>query len=190
MSVNVKRFFKLNFANAVTFVRIGIVIPLFFLLTADQAWSKWLAVALFFLGCFTDYADGVIARNFNQVTELGKILDPIADKLLIGSTLLLLAGVGLIHSYHLVAGVIILCREFLVSGLREWLSTLKVSLPVTRLAKWKTTLQMIAIGTIMLGHQDTLGTDFLTLGLAMLWVSAMLTIFTGYAYVKRTIASV
>src|SRR6188472_2012301 len=119
-------------------------------------WLRWVALAFFIAAGVTDILDGYLARIWGQQSSLGRMLDPIADKLLVASSLLLLAAGEIIHGWSLLAAVIILCREILVSGLREYLAELRVSVPVTRLAKWKTVAQMVAIGFLIAGEAGDL----------------------------------
>ena len=109
-------------------------------------WLRWVALAVFIAAGVTDYLDGYYARIWDQQSAFGRMLDPIADKLLVASCLLMLAADNIIHGWTLWAAIVILCREILVSGLREYLAGLRVSVPVTKLAKWKTTIQLVAIG--------------------------------------------
>src|SRR5580704_8215009 len=115
-------------------------------------WLRWVALAVFIAAGITDYLDGYIARIWDQHSAFGRMLDPIADKLLVASCLLILAADGTINNWSLWAAVVILCREILVSGLREYLAALRVSVPVTKLAKWKTTAQLVAIGFLLAGQ--------------------------------------
>src|SRR3979409_298814 len=112
-------------------------------------WLRWVALAVFIAAGITDYLDGYYARIWDQQSAFGRMLDPIADKLLVASCLLILAGDNSIHGWTLWAAIVILCREILVSGLREYLAALRVSVPVTKLAKWKTTIQLVAIGFLI-----------------------------------------
>src|SRR3974377_146266 len=114
-------------------------------------WLRWVALALFIAAAITDFLDGYFARSLGQQSSFGRMLDPIADKLLVSSCLLMLAADETIKGWSLWAAIVILCREILVSGLREYLAELRVSGPVTRLAKWKTTVQLIAIGFLIAG---------------------------------------
>ena len=146
-------------------------------------WLRWVAVAIFIAAAVTDYLDGYYARIWNQQSAFGRMLDPIADKLLVASCLLMLAADGIIHGWSLWAAIVILCREILVSGLREYLAALRVSVPVTKLAKWKTTVQLIAIGFLLAGPAgDEVVPMVSMIGLALLWASAILTMYTGYDY--------
>lgn len=144
---------------------------------------RWVALGVFIAAAVTDFFDGYYARIWDQQSALGKMLDPIADKLLVASCLLMLAADGIIHGWTLWAAIVILCREILVSGLREYLAALRVSVPVTKLAKWKTTVQLVAIGFLLAGEAGDLVFPFVTqIGLLLLWVSAILTIYTGWDY--------
>lgn len=146
-------------------------------------WLRWLALAIFAAAAVSDFLDGYFARIWARQSSLGRMLDPIADKLLVGSCLLMLAAESTIHGWALVAAVIILCREILVSGLREYLAELRVSIPVTRLAKWKTTLQLIAVGFLICGEAgDAVIPGVTRIGIALLWLSALFTLYTGWDY--------
>ncbi len=129
--------------------------------------------------------DGYLARIWKQTSTIGRMLDPIADKLLVSAILLLLAVDGTIAGWTLWAAIIILCREILVSGLREYLAELKVSVPVSRLAKWKTTAQMIALAFLLAGPAGDKIMPYVTeIGIVLLWASALLTLYTGWDYFK------
>ena len=148
-------------------------------------WLRWLALAVFIAAAVTDILDGYLARAWEQVSSLGRLLDPIADKLLVASCLLMLAAEGTIRGWTLFAAVVILCREILVSGLREYLAELRVSVPVTRLAKWKTTAQLVAIGFLIAGEAgDRVLPGITQFGIFLLWASAILTLYTGYDYMR------
>jgi len=180
-----------NLPNLLTFGRIAAV-PLIvacFFFDGDRA--KWIAVGLFVLAAISDFFDGYLARLWKQQSSLGRMLDPIADKLLVAAVLLMLTAVRTIDDFHVIAAVIILLREVLVSGLREYLAELQVSVPVTKLAKWKTTLQMVAIGFLLANGAGDKIFPFTTLvGLIGLWVSALLTLYTGYDYLKAGLTHV
>jgi cardiolipin synthase len=146
---------------------------------------RWIAVAIFIAAGVTDFLDGYFARIWGQQSTLGRMLDPIADKLLVASCLLMLAADGTITGVSLWAAIVILCREILVSGLREYLAELRVSVPVTRLAKWKTALQLVAVGFLLAGDAgDTIVPVVTPIGLALLWLSAILTLYTGWDYFR------
>ena len=148
-------------------------------------WLRWVALAVFITAAVTDILDGYLARMWEQQSSLGRMLDPIADKLLVASCLLMLAAEEIIHGWSLLAAVIILCREILVSGLREYLAELRVSVPVTRLAKWKTIGQMVAVGFLIAGEAgDRMVPGITQAGIFLLWASALLTLYTGYDYMR------
>ena len=149
--------------------------------------ARWSALIIFVVASLTDFLDGYLARIWQQTSNIGRMLDPIADKLLVATCLLLLAADTdkTIAGWSLWAAIIILCREILVSGLREYLAELKVSVPVTWIAKWKTTIQMIAIAFLLAGSAGDKVFEYTTQsGLAMLWAAALITLYTGYAYFR------
>jgi cardiolipin synthase len=148
-------------------------------------WLRWVALAIFITAGVTDFFDGYFARAWGQHSTFGRMLDPIADKLLVASCLLMLAANGTIKGWSLWAAIVILCREILVSGLREYLAELRVSVPVTRLARWKTTGQLVAVGFLILGDAgDRILPVVTPIGLTLLWLSALLTLYTGYDYFR------
>jgi cardiolipin synthase len=148
-------------------------------------WLRWVALAIFIAAGVTDILDGYFARMWGQQSSLGRMLDPIADKLLVSSCLLMLAAEETIRGWSLLAAVVILCREILVSGLREFLAELRVSVPVTRLAKWKTTVQLVAVGFLIAGEAGDAVLPVTTdIGLALLWISALVTLYTGWDYMR------
>jgi cardiolipin synthase (CMP-forming) len=146
---------------------------------------RWVALTIFIAAGVTDFFDGYLARAWSQQSTFGRMLDPIADKLLVASCLLMLAANNTFNGLTLWAAIVILCREILVSGLREYLAGLRVSVPVTRLAKWKTTVQLVAIGFLIAGRAGDeimpLTTD---IGLLLLWISAVVTLYTGWDYFR------
>ncbi len=151
-------------------------------------WLRWVALGLFIAAGITDFLDGYFARSWDQQSSLGRMLDPIADKLLVSSCLLMLAADETIRGWSLFAAIIILCREILVSGLREYLAELRVSVPVSRLAKWKTTWQLVAIGFLLAGEAGDLIFPFTTqTGLVLLWLSAIVTLYTGWDYLRASL---
>ncbi len=148
-------------------------------------WLRWAALFIFIAAAVTDFLDGYFARVWEQQSSLGRMLDPIADKLLVASCLLMLAAEETIRGWTLLAAVVILCREILVSGLREYLAELRVGVPVTRLAKWKTTAQMVAIGFLIAGEAGDRVVPVVTqIGIGLLWASALITLYTGYDYMR------
>ncbi|HPG89633.1 MAG TPA: CDP-diacylglycerol--glycerol-3-phosphate 3-phosphatidyltransferase [Hyphomicrobium sp.] len=175
--------------NILTYGRIAAVPVLAALLFFyDGPGSRWAAFAIFVAACITDWLDGYLARIWQQQSNLGRMLDPIADKLLVGATLLLLVYTRDITDWSVWAALIILSREILVSGLREFLAELNVKVHVTQLAKWKTAFQFIALAMILAGPAaDVLVPGVTEAGLVFLWLAAILTLFTGYDYLKAGI---
>lgn len=150
--------------------------------------SRWVALAIYAVAAITDFFDGYLARAWHQQSAIGRMLDPIADKLLVASCLLVLVDDETIRNWTVIAAVIILCREILVSGLREFLAELRVSVPVTRLAKWKTTAQLVALGFLIAGPAgDKVFEANTTVGIVLLWVAALLTLYTGFDYFRAGI---
>lgn len=148
-------------------------------------WLRWVALAVFIAAGVTDFLDGYYARAWDQQSAFGRMLDPIADKLLVSSCLLMLAADDTIKGWSLWAAIVILCREILVSGLREYLAALHVRVPVSQLAKWKTTVQLVAIGFLIAGEAGQVILPQTTLiGLTLLWISALLTLYTGWDYFR------
>ncbi len=175
--------------NVLTYGRIAAVpavVASWFFIPGDL--GRWIALAFYAAACFTDWLDGYLARAWHQQSSLGRMLDPIADKLLVGATLLLLVHVNTIDGWNIWAALIILCREILVSGLREYLAELNVKISVTRLAKWKTTLQMVALGVLLAGPSgDKVFPGITEAGMVLLWTAALLTLHTGYDYLKAAV---
>jgi cardiolipin synthase len=152
---------------------------------SEQGSMRWAALALFIAAAITDFLDGYLARALEQQSSLGQMLDPIADKLLVAAVLMMLVADHTVTSYSLSAAIIILSREILVSGLREYLARLEVSIPVSRIAKWKTALQLVALGFLIAGPTgDAVLPGTLSFGLALLWLSALLTLYTGLDYLR------
>jgi cardiolipin synthase len=173
----------LNFANILTMSRIAAIPAIVgFMLVPGLVWH-WIALALFILACVTDWFDGYVARRLDQVSPLGRFLDPIADKLVVAAVLLILVSIRHIDGWAILAALIILCREILVSGLREFLAELRVGVPVSLLAKWKTAVQMIALGFLIVAKATyDLPINAMLVGEILLWIAAGLTLFTGYDY--------
>lgn len=176
--------------NILTYARI-IAVPLvvlcFFIEGSLQSsdTARWGALAIFIIASVTDFFDGYLARIWKQTSTIGRMLDPIADKLLVSACLLLLAADQTIAGWTLWAAIIILCREILVSGLREYLAELKVSVPVSRLAKWKTTIQMVAVAFLLAGPAGDKIVPIITiLGIVLLWSAALITLYTGWDYFR------
>ena len=188
----------LSLPNILTYARIAaipvVVACVFWESILDgPIWLRWVALAVFIAAGITDYLDGYYARILDQHSAFGRMLDPIADKLLVASCLLMLAADNSIHGWTLWAAIVILCREILVSGLREYLAELRVSVPVTQLAKWKTAVQLVAVGFLLAGPAGDIvmsgwlsrPTDIITeTGIGLLWLSALVTLYTGYDYFR------
>lgn len=184
------RIMPFNLPNVLTLSRIAaipVIIACFWL----DGWmgrdgANWVAASLFALASITDYFDGWLARRWQQISKLGRFLDPIADKLLVAAVLMMLCGFGTLRGVHILAALIILCREVLVSGLREFLAELRIGVPVSKLAKWKTAIQMLALTVLLVGDAGPPWT--MTVGLVLLWAAAGLTLITGYDYLRSALA--
>ena len=179
-----------NIPNLLTYARIlavPLIVVCFFIegRLESSDFARWTGLGIFIVASITDYLDGYLARIWNQTSNIGRMLDPIADKLLVASVLLLMAADGTIAGWSLWAAITILCREILVSGLREYLAALKVSVPVTRIAKWKTTAQMFALAFLLAGPAGDKIVPYTTeMGITLLWIAAVLTFYTGYDYFR------
>ena len=170
-----------NLPNLLTISRIVVIPVIFLTIYIHSAWWYLIGGSLFIIAAITDYLDGYLARSRNELSAFGRLLDPIADKLLVVSALMIIVANGLVDNISYIPVVVILCREILVSGLREFLSEVRVGLPVTRLAKWKTGFQMTALSMILVGYM------FHNLGVILLWVAAVLTFVTGYQYFQKSL---
>ncbi|HRX36345.1 MAG TPA: CDP-diacylglycerol--glycerol-3-phosphate 3-phosphatidyltransferase [Aestuariivirga sp.] len=186
-----------NLPNILTYGRIVAVPVVAGLLMWDTYSARWAALAIFVLAAITDFLDGYLARLWKQQSSLGRMLDPIADKVLVAVVLLVLSASPILSGGHLWAAIIILSREVLVSGLREYLGELQVSVPVTKIAKWKTAVQLVAIGFLIAGPAGDgvvpYGTEYhivTWLGIGLLWIAAGLTLYTGYDYFRAGIRHV
>jgi cardiolipin synthase (CMP-forming) len=177
---------RFNLPNLLTYGRVlavpAVVACLFW---SNEFAMRWIALGIFILAAITDFLDGYLARALEQQSSLGRMLDPIADKLLVSAVLLMLVADHTIASFSIWAAIVILCREILVSGLREYLASLKVSVPVSRVAKWKTALQLVAQGFLIAGPAgEAILPGTIKIGLALLWIAAALTLYTGWDYMK------
>ena len=177
-----------NLPNVLTYGRlVAVPVVVAFLFWPAEDWARWTALAIYVLAAIPDFFDGYLARAWSQQSSLGRMLDPIADKLLVAAVLLVLAGDKTISGASLWAAIVILCREILVSGLREYLAELRVPVPVTAVAKWKTTVQLVALGFLIAGpagERVLPGTH--VIGIVLLWVAAILTLYTGWDYMKAS----
>ena len=178
--------------NILTVGRI-LIVPFFVLaFYLPGFYGDFTALILFLIASFTDFLDGMLARLLGEESKLGELLDPIADKIIVAAALILLVMDGTIRNYEVIAAIIILTREILVSGLREFLAKGKIKLPVSNLAKLKTVLQMISIALLLSGDTGNKIINFQdynaqTIGIVLLWLSAALTLFTGYEYMRKGI---
>ncbi|MGO9773554.1 MAG: CDP-diacylglycerol--glycerol-3-phosphate 3-phosphatidyltransferase [Roseiarcus sp.] len=177
-----------NLPNLLTYGRVAAVpLVVAFLFWPSEAWARWTALAIYGVAAITDFFDGYLARAWAQQSSLGRMLDPIADKLLVAAALLALTADRTIAGLSLWAAIVILCREILVSGLREYLAELHVPVPVTAVAKWKTTAQMIAIGFLIAGSAgEAVLPGSIMIGKVLLWIAAILTLYTGWDYMKAS----
>ena len=173
----------LNLPNKLTLLRIALIPVIGLLILIPYLWSAWAALAFYIIACVTDWLDGYLAREMKVASAFGRFLDPIADKLLVASLLLLLAGIGTLYGLWLVAAVVILFREILISGLREFLGPQNIVIHVSKLAKWKTASQMVALGFLIIG--DTIFNGGMLIGQILLTMSAILTAITGWEYLKQ-----
>ncbi|WP_106003879.1 CDP-diacylglycerol--glycerol-3-phosphate 3-phosphatidyltransferase [Magnetospirillum gryphiswaldense] len=170
--------------NLLTLSRI-VVIPLVILtFYIEGAWTHWAACALFVAAAITDWFDGWLARSWNQVSAFGRFLDPIADKLLVAAVLFMLVAFDRVSQWSELPALVILLREILVSGLREFLAEIRVGMPVTRLAKWKTGFQMVALPVLLVGQAGPAMIPVQAIGEGFLWVAAALTMITGWDYLR------
>ncbi len=178
--------------NILTIGRI-IIVPFFVLaFYLPGFYGDLTACVLFVIASFTDFLDGMLARMMGEESKLGELLDPIADKIIVATALILLVMSGTIKHYEVIAAIIILTREILISGLREFLARGQIKLPVTNLAKLKTFLQMVAIALLLTGETGSKILNFQdynaqTIGIILLWLSAFLTLYTGYEYLRKGI---
>jgi CDP-diacylglycerol--glycerol-3-phosphate 3-phosphatidyltransferase/cardiolipin synthase len=172
--------------NLLTLSRILAVPGLVWLMWSRNPWEWLAAFGLYTLAAVTDYFDGYLARAWGTVSKIGQFLDPIADKIMVAAVIVMLVDAQVLHGWSVIAGLIILLREIFVSGLREYLATLAVSMPVSRLAKWKTAAQLIALGALILVGVEPLlpWLPATEIGLVTLWFAAILTLITGYDYLR------
>ena len=183
---------KIKIPNYLTIGRI-IIVPIFvFTFYLPGFYGDVIPFALFVIASFTDFLDGLLARMFKEESKLGELLDPIADKIIVATALILLVMDGTIKNYEVIAAIIILTREILISGLREFLAKGQINMQVTSLSKLKTFIQMVSIAILLTGESGNKLISFQdynaqTIGIILLWLSAFLTLYTGYAYVRKGI---
>lgn len=175
---------KNNLANILTLARLlllPVIVALFYLEQSWGGWAAWLCFLLYIVAAITDWLDGYIARKYNQISAFGTFLDPISDKIFVGVLLVLLVQFGRLDGLWSIPVLIIFTREFLISGLREFLGPHNVQMPVTKLAKWKTASQMAALGFLIIGPYVAFT---LIVGQVLLLVAALLTVITGWGYLR------
>ena len=186
---------KIKIPNILTIGRI-IIVPFFVIsFFLPGFYGEIIPFLLFILASFTDFLDGLLARLYKEESKLGELLDPIADKIIVSAALILLVMNGTIQNYEVIAAIIILTREILISGLREFLADVQVKIPVSSLAKGKTFIQMFSIAILLTGETGNKIINFedynaQTVGIILLWLSAFLTLYTGYDYVRKGIEHV
>ena len=175
-----------SFPNILTLSRIAAIPLIIATFYIDSFIGNWIGLAVLIYAGATDFLDGFVARVMAQQSVLGQFLDPIADKLLVGSLLVMLVAFDRIPGVAVLPAIVILCREILVSGLREFLASLEISMPVSRLSQWKTTLQMIMLGFLLVGPAGPMFGNVSTteIGVIGLWMAAILTLITGYDYLR------
>lgn len=183
-----KNFMK-NLPNIITLSRLASLPVLLILMFVPQAWAAWTALILYTLGCITDYLDGYLARKMKIESAFGKFIDPIADKIFVITVILCLVATGKLAGIWVIPPLLIITREFLISGLREFLGPKNISVPVSKLAKWKTGLQMTSLGFLIVGiyGDPVLAFTFistLTWGHILIMLAALLTVHTGWDYLK------
>jgi len=186
---------KIKIPNILTIGRI-IIVPFFVIsFFLPGFYGEIIPFLLFILASFTDFLDGLLARLYKEESKLGELLDPIADKIIVSAALILLVMNGTIQNYEVIAAIIILTREILISGLREFLADVQIRIPVSSLAKGKTFIQMFSIAILLTGETGNKIINFedynaQTVGIILLWLSAFLTLYTGYDYVRKGIEHV
>jgi cardiolipin synthase len=170
--------------NLLTLSRILVIPALVGAFYLDRPLSNWVTAALFTAAGLTDYLDGYLARTWDQVTRFGRFLDPVADKVMVAAAIFMMVAFGPLTGWLVLPALVILCREIIVSGLREFLAGINVGVPVSRLAKWKTALQMVALGLLLWGEAGQPYVPTILIGSWALWIAAILTLITGYDYLR------
>lgn len=170
--------------NLLTLSRILVIPPIVALFFVDGDAPRWIALGLYTAACLTDFFDGYVARSMGQISKFGRFLDPVADKLLVAAVILMLVAAKRITGFVVLPALIILIREILVSGLREHLASISVGVPVSRLAKWKTMIQMFSLGFLIVYDASPWWIPSVWIGEVGIWVAAILTLITGYDYLR------
>lgn len=175
-----------NLPNLLTIGRLLSLPLLVAMMLLDSVWAAWAALAIYTLGCLTDWLDGYIARKFRMESAFGKFLDPVADKVFVATVLIALQANGHLPWWGCIPVILILCREFLVSGLREFFGPRNITFPVSNLAKWKTTIQMFSLGFLIMGeHGEAVYPLNIETGYVLLLAATILTLMTGWSYLKE-----
>jgi cardiolipin synthase (CMP-forming) len=173
--------------NQLTMARMAVIPVILLLLLVEAHWAAWCALVLFVAAAVTDWLDGYLARKYEQLSSFGKVMDVIADKLLVAAVLLVLVNIRTISGLNLLPAIIILLREVAVSGLREFLAEVKISVPVSRLAKWKTASQFLALSFLVIGDYGPESIPSVLLGMICLWAAGILTLITGWDYLRANL---
>ena len=177
---------RTDIPNYLTIGRLASLPLCLILMFIDAAWAAWLALIIYTIGCITDWADGYLARKWNVTSSFGIFLDPIADKIFIVSVIIVLIATGKLDGFWVIPPLLIIAREFLVSGLREFLGPKNIQVPVSALAKLKTFSQMLALGFLIMGdHGDWVVGYTLEIGYFLITIAAVMTIITGWNYFKE-----
>ena len=171
--------------NIITFVRIFLIPIILFLMFSENPNIVLLAGGLFIISSISDYFDGYLARTLNQSSRLGTLLDPIADKLLVAAVIVVLVDTRVVTNIHVIPAIVILLREIAISGLREFLAKLNTDMPVSRLAKYKTTFQMVSLSILIISLGFELNDYLWNTGLIALWMAAIITLLSGYNYIVK-----
>lgn len=171
--------------NVLTLLRISIVPIMILLWWLNYRFFDWINLALYTFACLSDYFDGLLARSYGKVSNFGRMLDPISDKLIVVTILTLTIADNTISGFNLLPALFIILREITVSGLREFLAEIRVAMPVSRLAKWKTAVQMFALGFLIIGIEEFYGLPVWVIGITLLWLASFLTIITGLDYLQK-----
>tara|TARA_B100002051_G_C16492678_1_gene513724 strand:- start:1 stop:543 length:543 start_codon:yes stop_codon:yes gene_type:complete len=177
----------MNLSNLLTLIRVAVIPIIVLCIYLKSPFFGWTAFILFCLASITDYFDGYLARLRNEITNFGTFLDPIADKLLVAAVILILTSKGVIADWETIPALIILLREITVSGLREYLASIKISIPVSRIAKLKTMLQLSSLALLILSESITNLFVIIYLGKIFLWIAGLLTLYTAYDYIRASI---
>ena len=176
-----------NLPNQLTIARMTVIPVILALILMSAQWAAWIALVLFVAAAITDALDGWLARKRAQVSSFGRVMDVIADKLLVSAVILVLVNTRTIAGPTIVPAIIILLREVAVSGLREFLAEIKISVPVSKLAKWKTMSQFFALSFLIIGAYAPQQIPALFIGTVLLWIAGALTLITGWDYLRANL---